>query len=312
MIKIAVLIPCYNEALSIEQVVKDFQSAVPQAFVYVFDNNSTDETVQISKNAGAIVRHVKRQGKGAVVNEMFSGVDADVYVMADGDGTYDAQAAPKMIDKLISENLDMVCGLRKSCEENTYRQGHQLGNFMLSYTVRKIFGDEYKDLLTGFRVFSKRFVKSFPALSGGFEIETELAVHSLILRLPTAEVETNYYSRPVGSVSKLNTYLDGFKILKRIGFLILQEKPLQLCFVLFCFFMMASVLISIPVFVTFFQTGLVPRIPTIVFIMGLAILSFLFLVLGFILDATTTLKKEVRRLAYLRFENESTFRENRV
>jgi glycosyltransferase involved in cell wall biosynthesis len=299
MKKIAVLLPCYNEEAAIENVVLEFKRILPEATIYVFDNNSKDFTSQNAKRAGAEVRFVKRQGKGAVVNHMFSDVDADIYVMADGDGTYDASAAPKLIEKLISENLDMVCGQRVSSEKAAYRSGHRFGNFALSFAVRKLFGDEFKDLLTGYRVFSKRFAKSFPTMSTGFEIETELAVHSLVLRMPTAEVPTQYFSRVEGSQSKLNTYRDGFRILTRIARLVLEERPLQLFSILFAIVFAFALVLSIPVFVTFFETGLVPRIPTTILITGMILSAFMCLVVGLILNAVTTARKEIRRLTYL-------------
>jgi glycosyltransferase involved in cell wall biosynthesis len=303
MTRIAVLLPCFNEAVAIGGVVKSFQKALPHAHIYVYDNNSTDATSHEARAAGAEVVFVKRQGKGAVVNRMFADIEADVYLMADGDGTYEANSANEMIELLTTQRLDMVCGQRKSTQKEAYRQGHKFGNFALTYAVRKLFGNEFLDMLTGYRVFSRRFVKSFPVISGGFEIETELAVHSLVLRMPTAEIPTPYYHRPEGSESKLSTYKDGCKILMRIFQLVLEERPLHVAFLIFSISHIILGILALPVIFTYFETGLVPRFPTLILIVGLSVIAFLFLFVGLILNAVSGARKETKRLAYLSVSN---------
>lgn len=255
--RIAVLLPCYNEAVTIAKVVADFQMSLPGAAVYVYDNNSSDGTGAIARAAGAVVRAEKRQGKGNVIRRMFADIDADIYVLADGDGTYSALFAPMLIDALISDELDFVNGSRVSTLSGAYRPGHQFGNRLLSGIVRWIFGPQFSDMLSGYKVLSRRFVKSFPAMSSGFETETELAVHALELRMPCAELPTPYSERPEGSVSKLNTVRDGARIMLMIVKLIKEERPLMF-FGLFglLFFTIATVLM-VPVLMTFFETGLV-------------------------------------------------------
>jgi glycosyltransferase involved in cell wall biosynthesis len=227
-------VPCYNEALTIAAIVRDFQACLPQAQIYVFDNNSTDGTAQIARAAGAIVRNVPAQGKGSVVRRMFADIEADAYVMVDGDDTYDASVAPQLVARLLEEGLDMVVGNRVSTEQAAYRPGHRFGNAMLTGFVSFIFGRTFTDILSGYRVFSRRYVKSFAAHSAGFEIETELTVHALELRMPVAEVATVYKSRPEGSVSKLNTYRDGVRILGTILRLFKSERPLAFYSILRC------------------------------------------------------------------------------
>ncbi len=222
----AVLIPCYNEEAAIAQVVNDFRRVLPEAQIYVYDNNSKDRTTEVARQAGAIVRREPLQGKGHVVRRMFADIEADVYVLVDGDATYDAESAPRMIQKLLDEQLDMVNGARVTEIKEAYRAGHRFGNWMLTTMVATIFGNRFKDMLSGYRIFSRRYVKSFPALATGFETETELTVHALELRMPTDEVETPYKDRPVGSVSKLSTYRDGFRILWMIGVLVKEERPM--------------------------------------------------------------------------------------
>ena len=224
--RIAVLIPCYNEEATISTVVCDFRAALPEATIFVFDNNSRDRTVEIAKGAGAIVRHVPLQGKGNVVRRMFADVDADAYVLVDGDDTYHAASARDMVARLFAENLDMVVSRRVTNETAAYRQGHLLGNWVFTEFVALLFGRAFTDILSGYRVFSRRFVKSFPALATGFEIETELTVHALELRMPIEEIDAPYKSRPAGSASKLNTYRDGIRILWTILKLFRQERPL--------------------------------------------------------------------------------------
>ena len=300
-LKIAVIVPCYNEEAAIGAVVEQFRAALPTSEIYVYDNNSNDGTIAAAKAAGAIVGLETRQGKGNVVRRMFGDVDADVYVMIDGDATYDAPSAPGMIAMLVAEKLDMVVGSRVDQEEAAYRPGHRFGNRVLTGFVKRIFGKNFNDILSGYRVFSRRFVKSFPALSTGFEIETELTVHSLELDMPVAEVETPYYARPEGSASKLNTYRDGIRILWTIGKLFRTERPMQFFSIVSTFFFALSLLISIPVFRTFFETGLVPRLPTAILATALMLLSFLSLMSGLILDTVTRGRRELKRLTYLSY-----------
>ncbi|WP_316173454.1 MULTISPECIES: glycosyltransferase family 2 protein [unclassified Bradyrhizobium] len=298
-LRIAVLVPCYNEAAAVASVVKGFKQALPTATVYVYDNNSKDRTIDIAREAGAEVRSERRQGKGHVVRRMFADVDADIYVLVDGDATYDAPSAPRMIERLVSEHLDMVVGLRVDQEQAAYRMGHRTGNWMLTRFLAEVFGQAFKDILSGYRVFSRRFVKSFPVLSDGFEIETELSVHALELALPVAEIATPYYARPEGSVSKLNTWRDGFRILGTILKLYRSEKPLRFFGVIGIFFALISIGFAIPVFVTYLETGLVPRLPTAVLSMGLMIMALLSASSGLVLDTVTRGRREMKLLAYL-------------
>lgn len=298
-LRIAVLVPCYNEAAAVAAVVKGFKQALPTATVYVYDNNSKDRTIDIAREAGAEVRSERRQGKGHVVRRMFADVDADIYVLVDGDATYDAPSAPRMIERLVSEHLDMVVGLRVDQEQAAYRMGHRTGNWMLTRFLAEVFGQAFKDILSGYRVFSRRFVKSFPVLSDGFEIETELSVHALELALPVAEIATPYYARPEGSVSKLNTWRDGFRILGTILKLYRSEKPLRFFGVIGIFFALISIGFAIPIFVTYFETGLVPRLPTAVLSMGLMIMALLSASSGLVLDTVTRGRREMKLLAYL-------------
>jgi glycosyltransferase involved in cell wall biosynthesis len=297
--KIAVLLPCFNEAAAIGQTVADFRAALPTADIYVYDNNSSDETVAIATAAGAIVRTERMQGKGHVVRRMFADVDADIYVMADGDATYEAAAAPELVAQLCNEQLDMVVGARKSEVEAAYRRGHRLGNKVLTGMLAWLFGRTFTDILSGYRVFSRRFVKSFPVLSEGFEIETEMSVHALELRMPVAEKITAYAARPEGSASKLNTYRDGWRILMMILTLFRSEKPLAFFGILGAGLAMGSVGVSIPLFLTYFETGLVPRMPTAILATGMMILAFLCAFTGLILDTVVRGRREMRRLAYL-------------
>jgi glycosyltransferase involved in cell wall biosynthesis len=297
--RVAVLIPCYNEAATIAQVVGDFHAALPGAVVYVYDNNSTDGTGEAASAAGAVVVREARQGKGHVVRRMFADVDADVYVLVDGDATYDAPSAPRMIDKLINEHLDMVVGFRVDQSVAAYRPGHRTGNWMLTSFLSAVFGRAFKDILSGYRVFSRRFVKSFPVLSDGFEIETELSVHALELALPVTEVDTPYYARPEGSVSKLNTWRDGFRILGTILKLYRSEKPLRFFTVIGAFLVLISIGLAIPVIITYVEEGLVPRLPTAVLSMGLMIVAVLSITSGLVLDTVTRGRREMKLLAYL-------------
>ncbi len=300
---IAVLIPCYNEEHSITQVVGDFRAALPDALIYVYDNNSRDRTVELARAAGAIVRHEPLQGKGNVVRRMFSDIEADIYVMVDGDATYHAASAPAMIARLVEENLDMVVGSRLHSEETgAFRAGHQLGNHLLTGFVARLFGDRVKDMLSGYRVFSRRFVKSFPAMSTGFETETELVVHALSLSMPVAEMETPYFARPEGSVSKLNTYRDGWRILLTILKLLKRERPLALFGSICATLAALAAVLAGPIIVTFMETGLVPRFPTAILATGIMILAFLSLTAGIILDTVTHGRRETKRLHYLSYK----------
>jgi len=299
--KIAVLLPCYNEETAIVQTVAGFRAALPDAMIYVYDNNSSDRTVDVARAAGAVVRTERMQGKGNVVRRMFADIDADVYVMADGDATYEAAAAPTLIARLVDEKLDMVVGARKSEIDDAYRRGHRLGNKMLTGMLTQVFGRSFTDILSGYRVFSRRFVKSFPVLSAGFEIETEISVHALELKMPTAEVVTAYAARPEGSVSKLSTYSDGWRILRTIAMLARFERPLAFFGFSGLVFAMMAIFLSIPVVLTYLQTGQVPRFPTAILATGLMILAFLNFFAGLILDTVVRGRREVRRLAYLQY-----------
>jgi glycosyltransferase involved in cell wall biosynthesis len=298
-VRIAVLLPCYNEEAAIAQTVAGFAEALPTATIYVFDNNSTDRTRDVAREAGAIVRTEKMQGKGNVVRRMFADVDADIYVMADGDATYDAAAAPAMVAQMLAEQLDMVVGARKSEIDEAYRRGHRFGNALLTNMLALTFGRSFSDILSGYRVFSRRFAKSFPVLSAGFEIETEISVHALELRMPVSEIVTAYAARPVGSVSKLNTYADGWRILKTIAMLFRFERPMLFFGTVAGVFVFLAVILAIPLIITFAQTGLVPRFPTAILVTGLMILAALNGFCGLILDTVVRGRREVRRLAYL-------------
>jgi glycosyltransferase involved in cell wall biosynthesis len=297
--RVAVLVPCLNEEAAIASVVQGMRGALPDATVYVYDNGSTDQTAERARAAGAVVRREPLPGKGNVVRRMFADVDADVYVLVDGDATYDPAAAPMLIARLVEDQLDMVNAARVTDRERAYRAGHRLGNVLISGTVARIFGNRFRDILSGYRVFSRRFVKSFPALSAGFEIETELTVHALQLRMPTAEIDTRYDERPAGSASKLQTYRDGFRILGTIMRLVKEERPLLFFSLIATLLGAASVSLSVPVFEEFSRTGLVPRFPTAILSTGIMILAFLSLACGFVLDTVTRGRYELKRLHYL-------------
>ncbi|MFN5760222.1 MAG: glycosyltransferase family 2 protein [Sphingomonadaceae bacterium] len=297
--RVAILLPCYNEAAAIGQTIADFRAALPGANIYVYDNNSSDGTAEIARAAGAVVRTERMQGKGHVVRRMFADVEADIYVMADGDATYEAAAAPGLIALLREEQLDMVVGARKSEVEAAYRPGHRLGNKLLTGMLAWLFGRTFTDILSGYRVFSRRFVKSFPVLSEGFEIETEISVHALELRMPVAERITAYAARPEGSESKLNTYRDGWRILMMILTLFRVEKPLAFFGLIGGALAGLSIGLSIPLFLTYFETGLVPRFPTAILATGIMLLAFLNGFCGLILDTVVRGRREMRRLAYL-------------
>ena len=297
--RVAILLPCYNEAAAIGQTIADFRAALPGATIYVYDNNSSDGTAEIARAAGAVVRTERMQGKGHVVRRMFADVEADIYIMADGDATYEAAAAPGLIALLREEQLDMVVGARKSEVEAAYRPGHRLGNKLLTGMLAWLFGRTFTDILSGYRVFSRRFVKSFPVLSEGFEIETEISVHALELRMPVAERITAYAARPEGSESKLNTYRDGWRILMMILTLFRVEKPLAFFGLIGGALAGLSIGLSIPLFLTYFETGLVPRFPTAILATGIMLLAFLNGFCGLILDTVVRGRREMRRLAYL-------------
>ena len=296
---IAVLLPCYNEEAAIAATVAGFLEALPQATIYVYDNNSRDRTREIAAKAGAVVRSERQQGKGHVVRRMFADVDADVYVMADGDLTYDPKAAPAMVDLLLGEQLDMVVGTRRHEEREAYRRGHALGNRLFTGLLAGLFGRSFSDIFSGYRVFSRRFVKSFPVLSSGFEIETEISVHALELRMPVGEVETAYAARPEGSQSKLSTYSDGWRILRTIVTLYRIERPVLFYGGIGALLLVAALVLSVPLVVTYLHTGLVPRFPTAILVTGMTIVAVLCFFCGLILDTVTRGRREMRRLHYL-------------
>lgn len=301
MTRIAVLIPCFNEAISIARVVTEFKKNLPMARIYVYDNNSSDRTVERAQSAGAIVRRQELQGKGHVVRRMFADIDADVYILVDGDATYDPDAAPPMVHRLLEENLDMVVGIRNSTEQEAYRRGHRLGNWLLTRLAGYIFGRTFTDMLSGYRVMSRRFVKTYPAHAGGFEVETELTVHALEQHMPVAEHETHYASRMDGSHSKLSTWRDGFKILATILKLTKNGKPLLFFGMAAAVCLLAAMLLALPLLMTFLRTGLVPRFPTAILCTGLALLAAVFLVCGLVLDTVTLGRREQKHLAYLAY-----------
>ncbi len=302
-LRLAVLIPCYNEAVAIPKVVADFRTALPGAVVFVYDNNSADGTAAAAEAAGAVVRRETQQGKGHVIRRGFADIDADIYVLVDGDDTYDAAAAPAMVARLLAEQLDMVNGRRVSNDQASaaaaYRPGHRFGNRVLTGLVQSVFGARIGDMLSGYRVFSRRFVKSFPALSSGFEIETEITVHALELAMPITEMPTRYKERAAGSASKLRTFSDGVRILRSITVLVRQERPLQVFALAGAALLLLGLAVGVPVIVEFRHTGLVPRLPSAVLATGLVLLSFLSFACGMILDTVARGRKEMRRLAYL-------------
>ena len=298
-LRIAILVPCYNEETAIAKVVADFRACLPQAIVYVYDNNSRDRTVDVARASGAVVRGETHQGKGHVVRRMFSDIEADVYVLVDGDATYDAPSARTMISRLLADRLDMVVGARVDREEAAYRLGHRFGNKLLTAFVANVFGNTFKDILSGYRVFSRRFVKSFPALSGGFEIETELTAHALVLELPVAEIDTPYYARPAGSHSKLNTWRDGIRILGTIVKLYRAERPLGFFSAIGISLGLMAIGIAIPILVTYLADGVVPRLPTAVLSTGLMMIACLAIACSLVLDTVTRGRREIKRLAYL-------------
>lgn len=297
--QVAVLVPCYNEEATIATVINDFHRSLPSATVYVFDNNSSDNTIEVARKAGATVRKVLSQGKGSVLRRMFADIEADIYVLVDGDATYDAAQAPELVVQFVSNGLDMVVGMRQTEERAAYRAGHRFGNTLLTRCVAIIFGRSFKDMLSGYRIFSRRYVKSFPAHSMGFETETELTVHALELRMPVLEIGSKYKSRPEGSVSKLSTYRDGVRILLTIFSLFKSEKPLLAFSLGFSACAISSVVLAIPIFETYFSTGLVPRLPTALLCVALMLFGAILLACGIVLDTVTRGRIESKRFAYL-------------
>jgi glycosyltransferase involved in cell wall biosynthesis len=297
--RVAVLIPCYNEALTIAKVVTDFRAAVPEAAIYVYDNNSADGTAEAARAAGAIVRAETMQGKGHVVRRMFRDIEADLYLIVDGDDTYDAALAPSMVALALAEGFDLVNYVRREIEDASYRRGHRFGNQLLTGIVRKIFGDQIKDMLSGYKLLSRRFVKSFPALADGFDTETELTIHALELAMPVAHVTGPYKGRPEGSTSKLNTYRDGIRILWIILVLFKHERPMQLFSAVGAGLVLIAIGLGIPIVITFLQTGLVPRLPTALLATGLILIAALSFTTGLILDTVSRGRRENRMLAYL-------------
>jgi len=298
-VKIAILVPCYNEEAAIAKVVGDFRAALPDAAIYVYDNNSKDQTVARARAAGAVVRSETRQGKGNVVRRMFADIEADIYVLVDGDDTYDAGASPRMIAQMISDGADLLTARRIHTDAAAYRTGHLLGNRMLTGLTALLFNVHLSDMLSGYRVFSRRFVKSFPFTAEGFAIETELTVHAVRLMMPMTELDTRYKERPIGSVSKLNTFRDGFRILSTIGYLVREERPLVFFSTIALLFAVIATLIGTPVVSEYLHTGLVPRLPTAVLATGLMVIACLSLTCGLILDTVTRGRWEAKRMAYL-------------
>lgn len=299
-VKIAILVPCYNEQATVSAVVEGFSNALPGAVIYVYDNNSDDGTAEFARQCGAVVRSEPRQGKGNVVRRMFSDIDADVYIMVDGDATYDPAIAPRLVAEIVDRQLDFVNVRRISTEKEAYRPGHAFGNRVLTATVSKIFGNHFDDMLSGYKAFSRRFVKSFPAVSSGFEIETEIVIHALELRAPSVEIAASYGSRPEGSTSKLRTFRDGWRIVRVIGRIVVEERPMTVFSLLAAGLLLAAILLGIPLVVAFLETGLVQRIPTAVIVMGLGVASLLSLMTGTILYFVTITRREVKRLLYLK------------
>jgi glycosyltransferase involved in cell wall biosynthesis len=297
--RVAVLLPCFNEEATIGATVAGFRAALPDATIYVYDNNSHDRTREVAAAAGAVVRSEPQQGKGRVVRRMFADIEADVYLMADGDLTYDPASAPDMIGLLLAEQLDMVVGVRRHEAQDAYRGGHVFGNRLFTQLLSGLFGRSFSDIFSGYRVFSRRFVKSFPVLSSGFEIETEMSVHALELRMPVGEVETRYLARPEGSASKLSTVRDGWRILRTIATLYRTERPVLFFGVIAAFLLAAAVVLAVPLVTTYLATGLVPRFPTAILVTGMTIIAVLCFFAGLILDTVTRGRREMRRLAYL-------------
>lgn len=298
-LRIAVLVPCYNEATTVAQVVCDFRSTLPEATIYVFDNNSTDGTAEIANAAGAVVRRETQKGKGNVVRRMFADVEADLYIMVDGDATYDASVAPRLIQFALEGGYDMVNVARVETAEKAYRPGHRFGNQLLTGMVGWVFGTRTSDMLSGYKIFSRRFVKTFPAMSSGFEIETEIMIHALELGIPVGEISAPYGERPEDSASKLQTWSDGFRILRMIGQLVRRERPLEFFGITALVLVLVSLLLGLPVVFEFWETGLVPRLPTAVLSAAVMLSALLSFAIGLVLEAVTHSRRELKRLAYL-------------
>lgn len=300
---VAVLLPCYNEGLSIRNVVEDFRKVLPDASIYVYDNRSTDNTTDEANAAGAIVRSEQWPGKGNVVRRMFSDIDADIYIMADGDGTYDHRMAPELIKRLVDDHLDMVIGTRRNVFDDAHRLGHGFGNRLFNGMYRSLFGPLFNDIFSGYRVFSRRFVKSFPAVSSGFEIETEISVHASQLRMPIAEIKTDYGARQEGSVSKLRTFRDAFRIMLTFLILFKEIRPARFFGVLAIVLSFIAVAMVLPLLLTYMETGLVPRFPTAILATGLVLMSGIFMVSGLILDSVARGRLEQKRIWYMMYSN---------
>ena len=299
--RVAVIVPCLDEAAAVGKVVDDLRAALPHAVVYVYDNGSTDRTAEVAARHGAVVRREPRPGKGNVIRRAFADVDADTYVLIDGDDTYDASAVGDLLRVLVTEGLDHVVGTREASTLTAYRRGHAAGNRALNTVVSRLFGEPVTDMLSGYRVMSRRFVKSFPAISRGFEVETELTVHAVNLRVPQREVPVGFRDRAEGSESKLRTYRDGFAILSWILRLARFERPLLVHSVLGALLVVVALVLGIPVVVEFFQIGRVPKFPTAILASALVMIATLVTALGFILDAVRRAADEASRLAYLRY-----------
>lgn len=301
--KIAVLVPCRNESLTIQKVVTDFQKYLPEATIYVYNNRSTDNTVEQALAVGAVVRHEILPGKGNVIRRMFADIDADIYILIDGDDTYEVAAVRRLIERLLIERLDMVVGTRRLVSDTSqaYRPGHQAGNLFLTGFVKFLFGAKFNDMLSGYRIFSRRYVKSFPALSHGFEIETEFTIHALELRMPFAEEPTIYGERPPGSQSKLRTFTDGWRVLGTALLLFKEIRPFMFFGILFLLLALISIVLVVPILITYFNTGLVPRFPTAFLAMSTMLLAFLSMTCGLILDSVARGRREVKRMAYLSY-----------
>ena len=298
-LSVAVLLPCYNEGLCIRHVVEDFRKVLPAATIYVYDNRSTDNTSDEARAAGAVVRAENWPGKGNVVRRMFSDIDADIYVMADGDGTYDASVADHMVQTLVNDHLDMVVGTRRDVYANAHRLGHGFGNRLFNGMYRSLFGPLFNDIFSGYRVFSRRFVKSFPAVSSAFEIETEMSVHASQLRMPIAEIATDYGARQEGSVSKLHTFRDALRIMFTFLILFKEIHPARFFAVLATGLLLLAVLLAVPIVLTFLETGLVPRFPTAILATGIVLLASIFMVSGLILDSVARGRLEQKRIWYM-------------
>ena len=299
--RIAVALPCYNEAATIAQVIADFRAALPEADIYVFDNNSTDGTGEIAAAAGATVRTETRQGKGHVVRRIFSDVEADIYVMADGDGTYDASAAPMLIELMLKNKVDMVVGARAGVTQDAGRGGHAFGNKIFNMVYRWIFGADFNDIFSGYRVFSRRFAKSFPATSGGFEIETEMSVHASQIGIPVLERPTRYGVRPEDSPSKLRTFRDGFRILGMFALLAKETRPAAFFGAIGAALILAALVLSAPILATYLETGLVPRYPTLILTTGMTVIATIAALCGLILDSLARARIEQKRSVYLSY-----------